>query len=191
MHKCIAFSDLCIFSLAVRYSAFPRCCAILLLLARAAGNAFGCISLCVCVTFECLDLETLLLLCRYTLITSRSRSSIKVMDSRSRLYERNQIHADGLLSTDRQPCLNFFFCSFKYLFVSFFRRTCIKILEPFKLNQLPNGKSSNRYYNCTNTNSAGGIHIFYKSGDVTDINNYRAIALSSCLSKSFDLLQVI
>ena len=74
------------------------------------------------------------------------------------------------------------------MFVSFFRRTCIKILEPFKLNQLPNGKSSNRYYNCTNTNSAGGIHIFYKSGDVTDINNYRAIALSSCLSKSFESL---
>ena len=27
-----------------------------------------------------------------------------------------------------------------------------------------------------------------KSGDVTDINNYRAIALSSCLSKLFDFL---
>jgi len=40
-------------------------------------------------TSESLGLETSFLVCRYSFITSRSRSSIKVTRSRSRSYEQN------------------------------------------------------------------------------------------------------
>ena len=49
---------------------------------------FVCLSVCVCVcsalTFECLDLETSFLACRYIFIISRSSSYMKVIGSRSR-----------------------------------------------------------------------------------------------------------
>ena len=65
------------------------------------GNVFGhdCLSVCVsmclsvsvflsvqAITFEPLDIETSFLVCRYILILSRS--SIKVIGSRSRSYEK-------------------------------------------------------------------------------------------------------
>ena len=69
------------------------------------GNVFGhvclsaCLSvyLCVClsvflsvqaITFEMLDIETSFLVCRYILTISRSSLSIKVIESRSRSYEK-------------------------------------------------------------------------------------------------------
>jgi len=53
-------------------------------------------------TFENLDLEASFLVCGYILRTYVSRSSIKVMGSRS--YDHNQIHVsvDGLPSTERR-----------------------------------------------------------------------------------------
>ena len=73
------------------------------------GNVFGhvCLSvccLCVClpvcvsvflsvqaITFEPLNIETSFLVCRYILTISRSSLSIKVIRSRSRSYEKNNI----------------------------------------------------------------------------------------------------
>ena len=61
------------------------------------GNAFGRISLSVCLTacpvcaltFESLHIETLFLVHKYVFRRSRSRSSIKVMGSRSRSDKHN------------------------------------------------------------------------------------------------------
>ena len=65
-----------------------------------------CLSVCVCVcvsvclsvflsvqaiTFEPLNIETSFLVCRYILTISRSSLSIKVIRSRSRSYEKNNI----------------------------------------------------------------------------------------------------
>ena len=54
-------------------------------------------------TFESLDLQTSLLICRYILIMSKSRPSIKVIWSRSRSHERNT-HAGSLSSSEMQSC---------------------------------------------------------------------------------------
>ena len=59
---------------------------------------FLVMSVCVCVsvflsvqaiTFEPLDIETSFLVCRYILTISRSSLNIKVIESRSRSYEKN------------------------------------------------------------------------------------------------------
>ena len=58
-----------------------------------------CVSVCVCVClsvflsvqaipFEALNIETLFLVCRYTLTISRSSLSIKVIESRSRSFKK-------------------------------------------------------------------------------------------------------
>ena len=69
------------------------------------GNVFGhvCLSVCLCVcvsvclsvflsvqaiTFEPLDIKTSFLVCRYILTISRSSLSIKVIELRSRSYEK-------------------------------------------------------------------------------------------------------
>ena len=59
-----------------------------------------CVCLCFClsvflsvqaITFEPLNIETSLLVCRYILTISRSNLSIKVIGSRSRSYEKKKI----------------------------------------------------------------------------------------------------
>ena len=74
------------------------------------GNVFGhvCLSVCLCVsvcvsvclsvflsvqaiTFQPLNIETSFLVCRYILPISRSSLSIKVIESRSRSYEKKMI----------------------------------------------------------------------------------------------------
>ena len=61
------------------------------------GNVFGHVCVCVClsvflsfqaITFEPLDIETSILVCRYILTISRSSLSIKVIGTRSRSYEK-------------------------------------------------------------------------------------------------------
>ena len=58
------------------------------------GNVFGRVCLSVCpfvqtITFEQLHIETSFSVCRYSFTISRSSSSIKVIESRSRSYEKN------------------------------------------------------------------------------------------------------